>query len=538
MKKSYLLKCAAIAICAVAAIPFAANAAIGDEFESNGLKFEDIGNNEAALVANDYSGSITVPATVVNGEATYNVTTIGDDEGTPVFINGVTAVELPEGLTTLKSHAFSTSTFKEVTLPSTLTTLQSNCFYLTNITSLDIPDGVTEIPDHCFTGNTQLTEISLGTNVTRIGAFAMDDSWSMTAIKMRAATPPTLGETIFGKNYNEEIANATTVTVPSGCKEAYETAWAAYNFKEFIEDGSEEPETPQIGTTFETDDGTGRMLKFQIIGETEVAMLGNNYSGAIMVPASVTYEDQTYAVTTIDGSSGGDVFGYNVTNVELPEGLTTLKSYTFSMAQITELELPSTLTTLEGIVFFQLMGLYSLEIPDGVTEIPAQCFFACTGLNELSLGSGITTINTSSLQGCASLTTLRMKPTTPPNISEDAFGTDGVASPSRISVYVPSGCKEAYETAWAAFGFKEFIEDSGVGINNIDNGGSQPITYAIVDGGIQLSSNTLNGAARIYTTSGKLMTSADCTNGYIPAQLPHGLYLLNIGNTTIKIIIK
>ena len=71
-----------------------------------------------------------------------------------------------------------------------------------------------------------------------------------------------------------------------------------------------------------------------------------------------------------------------MTNVQLPEGLTSLGSSTFSYC-----------TSLE-----------SIHIPDTVELIDGSCFYGCESLSEVNMPESLTTIGQSAFNGCSSLT--------------------------------------------------------------------------------------------------------------------------------------
>ena len=52
------------------------------------------------------------------------------------------------------------------------------------------------------------------------------------------------------------------------------------------------------------------------------------------------------------------------------------------------------------------------------------------------------------------------------------------------------------------------------------------------------TSANVDEMAAIYTLSGQVLTSGRCIDGFIPARLTAGIYLLRIGDTTLKVLVK
>lgn len=510
-----------------------------DDFIVDGLKYKVLENKDVALVGNGYNVSeISVPAKVTYENVDYNVTTIGD--GNAVFNStNIKKVTLAEGITTIKTRAFSNGN-KEVILPSTLTTLETESFYLTNLDSLIIPDNVEVIPEKCFSSNVQLKKITFGSKVKSIGSETFLSYYNLAAINIATATPPTLGTQIFGVEYGEGYAPMTTVvTVPKGSKAAYEEAWGTqYKFKAIVEEGegggSVDPE-PEPEAEFSVGGSTYRILEGD---NNEVALIrSSDYSEVgdpITVAATVEYEGITYNVTTV-GDGEERVFD-RTTGVILSEGFTTIRSNAFNGTNVNMLSMPVTLTTLEDGAL-RMAQFTSLEFPDKVEAIPANCFRNNTQLTEVIFGFEVKSIGANAAAVCNKLVTIKFKTSTPPTLDETSFANRG-----EITVYVPTGSKETYETAWEAYGFKEFVEfDPGepdpeppVGIYEIE---VDAITYVVTADGIQLSAN-VDEMAAIYTLSGQVLTSGRCIDGFIPARLTAGIYLLRIGDTTLKVLVK
>ena len=99
----------------------------------------------------------------------------------------------------------------------------------------------------------------------------------------------------------------------------------------------------------------------------------DEYSGAVVIPQTVTYNSKTYSVTTI-----GEYTFYNCT------------------------------------------GLTSVTIPNSVTTIGYEAFYNCTGLTSVTIGNSVTTIGVSAFSGCTGLTSITI-PNSVTRIGEYAF---------------------------------------------------------------------------------------------------------------------
>ena len=87
----------------------------------------------------------------------------------------LTSVVIPEGITSIGSYAFYSSSLTSVSLPSTLTAITTYCFYnCDGLTSVVIPEGVTSIGYRAFYNSGNLAAITVPDTVTAIdsGAFS------------------------------------------------------------------------------------------------------------------------------------------------------------------------------------------------------------------------------------------------------------------------------------------------------------------------------------------------------------------------------
>ncbi|MDR0620013.1 MAG: leucine-rich repeat domain-containing protein, partial [Bacteroidales bacterium] len=138
------------------------------------------GINPTAI--NEYTGEVTIPATVTHNLTTYSVTAVGANafEGN----TGLTSVTLPVSVTYLGTRAFAGCTaLGAITLHEGLISMGSCCFqYCSALTSITIPNSVTALWDNnndgvndendgaTFMGCTGLKEVTVGAKITDVAA--------------------------------------------------------------------------------------------------------------------------------------------------------------------------------------------------------------------------------------------------------------------------------------------------------------------------------------------------------------------------------
>lgn len=124
---------------------------------------------------------------------------------------------------------------------------------------------------------------------------------------------------------------------------------------------------------------------------------------------------------------------------------------------LTSIVLPRTLKEIGDRAFYDCTGLTgNLTIPESVTTIGDNAFEGCSGFTgNLTIPESVTTIGNYAFYKCSGLTNVYCKATTPPQIVWPIFYI-----PSKMTLYVPTGCADAYRTApeWSKMNFKEIIE--------------------------------------------------------------------------------
>ena len=154
-----------------------------------------------------YSGSVTIPSTVVYEGVTYDVTSIGDYA---FYGSGLTSVTIPSSVTSIGNHAFQLCTVTSVTIPSSVTSIGYGAFqFCTGLTSVTIPSSVTSIGNVAFECCSGLTSVTIPSSVTEIKNSAFNGCTGLTSVTIEGSL----------YIYNEAFSgcsNLTTVTLNGG----------------------------------------------------------------------------------------------------------------------------------------------------------------------------------------------------------------------------------------------------------------------------------------------------------------------------------
>ena len=86
----------------------------------------------------------------------------------------------------------------------------------------------------------------------------------------------------------------------------------------------------------------------------------SDYTGDIIIPESVTYEDKTYRVTAIGDHAFRGCSG--VTSVTIPESVTSIGSYSFRQTGLTSFTIPESVTDIGDCAFYGCENLVSVKV--------------------------------------------------------------------------------------------------------------------------------------------------------------------------------
>jgi hypothetical protein len=241
--------------------------------------------------------------------------------------NTVTAVIIPEGVTTIGNNAFSfCEQLVTVTLPSTLINISTNAFNgCRSLKTINLPEGLATIGERAFKDCLALTSIDIPDSVTTIqkGAFSNSGitsiTWPSKVTTILGVSPKTNDEGMF-----QNCRNLQTVVISEGV-----TAIGSDTFK------------------------------------------GCTALNAITLPSTLR-------------QTGGSMQGCTaLKSITIPNGLTTLGSGTFrNCTSLVSIDLPSTLQEIYMEAFENCSSLTTINILESVTVIKFQgsVFKGCSKL--------------------------------------------------------------------------------------------------------------------------------------------------------------
>ena len=247
-------------------------------------------------------------------------------------------------------------------------------------------------------------------------------------------------------------------------------------------------------------------IYYNILSETDrtvaVTYNYNYFSGNLIIPAKVIYIGKTYTVTSIGNGAFSDCSG------------------------LTSVEIPNSVTSIGNSAFWKCSGLTEVTIGNSVTSIGANAFFGCSGLTSVEIPNSVTSIGSGAFKSCSNIRSIYCQSTTPPTYN-NGFDDDVLMY---STLYVPTGCKSAYEAVdpWRNFWNIEEMEFNGIEDIIAD---SNEISVMAQDGEIVVN-GIENAMVEVCNIGGQLVYSGDDTTISVADK---GIYIVKVSGKTFKI---
>ena len=289
------------------------------EFSVNGIYYKVGENNTVSVTSGEvkYSGDIVIPEQVTYNGWAYKVVSIGN-------------------------YAF------------------SRC---SGLTSISIPNSVAYIGIEAFYECSSLISVTIPNSVISIGDAAFSGCSGLTTIVSEIEKPSSISYA-----FSPETYSFAELIVPKGTKTLYEATEGWKEFKKITEvtDKDEVSEFSVNGIYYKVGENN---TVYVTSGEVK-------YSGDIVIPEQVTYNDKTYSVTNI-GTGAFAECSY-LTSVIIPNSVASIGICAFyGCSNLTSVVIPNSVNTIWYDAFHGCSALSSVSIPNSVTSIGEGTFYYC-----------------------------------------------------------------------------------------------------------------------------------------------------------------
>lgn len=342
---------------------------------------------------------------------------------------------------------------------------------------------------------TSFEELEYFTSVTRIAESAFSDCTNLSSIKLPKGLM-TIGSGAFMR-----CSSLASITIPSTVASIGNMPFAGCNSLSSIivdDDNNVFDSREDCNAIIQTNTNTLRVGCKQTTYPESVSAIGNYaFAGC----TGLTTLNLPNSVTSIGTSAYNKCS--NLTSIVMPKSVTNIGSGAFSgcdklenivvdsenlvydsrdncnaiintadntlIAGCKVTQIPNSITIIGESAFLSCSGLTSIEIPEGVTSIKSGAFNSCGDLVSVTIPSSIISIGANAFDWCNALVTVYNYKTEPIRITSNVF-----PKRANATLYVPAGCKEAYEAANVWKDFKEIVEmepepEADTDISQMDN---------------------------------------------------------------------
>ncbi len=383
--------------------------------------------------------------------------------------------------------------------------ISKGTFTYGEMTSVVIDSGIETIAPYAFFNCMHLKELKLPASLKMIGNSAFEACLEITNIVSEAITPVDITDDVF----SDDIYSKATLKVPYGSKTNYQEA---KNWTKFV--NIEEMPAYDKGFYFRIQNN-----------EAEIVSGSIRYSGEIVIPEIVKFNNVEYPVTSI---SKGAFWGCeDIVALHIPSSVTSIAVGSFvlcsNLASIVVDEnnsiydsrdncnaivetatntlisgcmntsIPNDIVVIGDCAFEGQLQLKSITIPNGVTTIGGRAFRGVS-FTSLEIPGSVTSIGKGAFEDCDKLTSLIVKIPTPLSVDQYTFWFDQ----KQTTLYVPSGSESLYGVAdyWKDFKEIKAIEDP-------DEFSLNFMGQTIKDGAtLLINAEGWSGLGSIYTDTG------------------------------------
>ena len=277
-------------------------------------------------------------------------------------LEGLTELEIPEGVTTIWPYAFADcKDLKKLVIPKSVVAIYQGCFSgCTSLSDINLPEGLKRIEFSTFQDCTSLAHLDIPNSVSFISRSAFS------GCGLESLTLPNSLEKVDTLTF-ANLKKLSSVIIPSSVKEV-----AQYAFY-----GCESLKSVTLNEGLE------------IIGESAFSDCGLE---SLNIPGSVK------EVTL------NPFFGCKkLKSVTLNEGLEIIGENAFSSCEITDISIPSSVKKIRDYAFSECEQLKNVNFSEGLDSIGLGSFYYCTSLKAAKLPNSLRLLSALAFEGCESL---------------------------------------------------------------------------------------------------------------------------------------
>ena len=391
-------------------------------FEYDGLTYNVTGENEVEVTGYTTEPvNLVIPATVSYGGTDYEVTGIG--ERAFYGSSNLVSIEFPDFIKSIGSYAF------------------ANCI---GLTSVSLPEGVTEMTMGTFIGCTGLVSVSFPSNLKSFGTGTFEGCTGLTSLSL----PENLTDTGWGAF--RDCIGLVSVNFPSGLTNiGRETFWGCTNLpsvdlpENLASIGDDAFYTCSSLASIDLPASLSSLGAGVFSGCTGLTSInvdsGNSFycsqdgilftkdmTELICYPAAK--EGGHYAVPSGVVIICDEAFdsSYNLTSVDLPEGLISIGAGAFSGCSLISIDLPESLVSI-GASAFSNKNWTSLVLPENLRSVGYGAFSWSDALVSVAILSDTLEIDGGTFSGCGSIKeVLVLGDTYPAVVNDPLWGEENV----------------------------------------------------------------------------------------------------------------
>ena len=286
----------------------------------------------------------------------------------PEYYNGLPVTEIKRG-------AFQDTAITALFLPDTIVKINTNAFYGCNQMSLcTLSESLQYIGSDAFTECRALTNITIPKNVAYISDTAFSSCYSLISISVDNSNPYYSSDDqgiLYNKTKTKisfiphnvktlNIADAvTTISEPAlyNCRSVTSVHISENNNSFILDEQGVLYNATKTEVVLVEKDAKSVTLPTTVKTIFPYAFHSCNNLSDVILPDALT-------------SIGHDAFAYcGLTQIDLPDNITRLESGTFYCSKLTSIVIPDSVNSLEAFVFSGCYHLKSIVIPVSITEI-------------------------------------------------------------------------------------------------------------------------------------------------------------------------